>query len=1105
LASRASTTEFRVLGPFEVAERGEPLDVGVGKQRALLAVLVLSAGEVVSTDRLIDALWGDRPPASALNSVRVYVSHLRRTLGNGRLLTRGRGYLLTVEPEQVDLGRFERLVAEGREALAAGQAERAADVLQEALALWRGPALVDFASEPFAQGEIARLEELRVAALEERLEADLALAHHGELVPELEALVHTNPLRERLRAQLMLALYRSGRQAEALEAYRQARATLVGELGLEPGRRLQELERAILSQDPRLDPPARVAAQLRRARRRGGLLIAIGAGLLLAAAIAVVVIELTGGGSPGLGSAAENAVALIEADTIVADVPVGNGPTGVAVGEGAVWVTNAQDDSVARIDPRSSTVVDQIPLGSAPSGIAVGAGAVWVASSPEGTVSRLDPQTNTVVDRIAVGVTSTAVAFRGGEVWVTSTDERSVTRIDAASDRVIDTIPTGAVGRGIAIGAGSVWVTDELTGSVVRIDPASGKVVRTVNVGNGPTGIAFGAGSLWVANSLDGTVSRIDPKTNTVTAMVSVGEGPGGIAAASDAVWVSVEFSQSIVRIDPAEDRVVERILVGNRPKGLAVAEDRVWFAVQPSGAGHRGGRLVVAKFPIGSIDPADAGRSLSNVYDGLLGAAQRGGSEGTQIVPNLAASLPVVTAGTTYAFQLRRGVHYSDGTPVRASDFQRAFERLFRTRAGIAGWFLSLVGGDVCERRPRRCDLSRGVVTDDATGTIVLHLRHPDGEFLFNLLGNPAPIPPGTPDRLVRTRPVPSTGPYMIASYVPGRTLKLVRNPYFRVWSKTARPDGFPDEIEFRLRLSTGTAVTERAVTAVERGQVDVALGVPAERLQEVKTRYASQLHLDPLVATHFIFLNTTLPPFDDVRVRRALNYAVDRAAVAKAQGGPEVARPTCQLRPPSVAGYRPYCPYTIDPSPTGEWKAPDLVRARRLVAASGTAGMKVTVWTMPARAPATREVVSALKRLGYRARLKQIKAIDYFPRVLDRKTRVQAAMSGLVGGPGSPPSSFLPLLTCNSIRPTGPQWENPSFFCNRRIDARIRRALRIQATDRDAAVHLWVGIERELVDQAPWVPLYTPRPADFVSKRVRNYQYNPELGILLDQLWVR
>jgi YVTN family beta-propeller protein len=1099
-----------------------------GRQgRLVFAYLVAEEGRPVPHDELAEAVWGDAPPATWEKALSVVVSKLRALLaqhGVGNVLTGAFGcYRLNLPA-----GTWVDVVA-AADAAREAEAALAGDDLEQAKAL--AGQVASTARRPFLPGEAGEWVEAKRRELADVLRRALAClsdaclrsGDEAEAAKWAEEMVAVEPFREVGYRRLMEAHAAAGNRAEALRVYERCRRLLAEELGAYPSpeteasyrqlleappteARARALKTAVVS-TPESEPASAARAPLsRRSRRRGAL--AIGGSLLLAAAIAVPVIEFTGGGSPGLGSAAENAVALIKADTnrLVADVPVGNGPTSIAVADDAVWVTNAQDGSVARIDPETTSVVAHIPVGSQPSGIGVGGGAVWVASSLDGTVMRIDSETNAVVQTERDIVTPTAVAAGFGSVWVTSADERSVKRIDGTSGHVIETIPTGAVGRGIAIGAGSVWVSDESSGRVVRIDPTSGNVVRTVNVGNGPTGIAFGAGSVWVANSLDGTVSRIDPKTNTVTAMVSVGEGPGGIAAASDAVWASVELSQSIVRIDPAKDRVVERIPVGNRPKGLAVAEDRVWFAVQPSGAGHRGGRLVVAKFPIGSIDPADAGRSLGNVYDGLLGAAQRGGSEGTQIVPNLAASLPVVTAGgTRYAFQLRRGVHYSDGTPVRASDFRRAFERLFRVRAFPAAWFLSLVGGDVCERRPRRCDLSRGVVTDDATGTIVLHLRQPDGEFLFNLLGNPAPIPPGTPDRLVRTRPVPSTGPYMIASYVPGRTLKLVRNPYFRVWSKTARPDGFPDEIEFKLRLSTGTAVTERAVTAVERGQVDVAMGVPAERLQEVKTRYASQLHLDPLVATHFIFLNTTLPPFDDVRVRRALNYAVDRAAVAKAQGGPEVARSTCQLRPPSVAGYRPYCPYTIDPSPTGEWKAPDLVRARRLVAASGTAGMKVTVWTMPARAPATREVVSALKRLGYQARLKQIEAIDYFPKVLDRKTRVQAAMSGLVGGPGSPPSSFLPLLTCNSIRPTGPQWENPSFFCNRRIDARIGRALRIQATDRDAAVHLWVGIERELVDQAPWVPLYTPRPADFVSKRVRNYQYNPELGILLDQLWVR
>ena len=231
------TFQFRRLGPFEVSEHGRLLDVGSGKQRALLALLVLRAGEVVSTDHLIDALWDERAPASAPNSVHIYVSRLRKALGNGRLQTRGHGYVLALEPDELDLSRFERLLGEGRDLLAAGEAERAARTLRAALALWRGAPLSDFTSEPFAQGEIARLEELHLAALEDRIEADLALRRHAELVPELEALVRQHPLRERLRAQLMLALYRSGRQAEALAAYQQARRTLADELGLEPAER----------------------------------------------------------------------------------------------------------------------------------------------------------------------------------------------------------------------------------------------------------------------------------------------------------------------------------------------------------------------------------------------------------------------------------------------------------------------------------------------------------------------------------------------------------------------------------------------------------------------------------------------------------------------------------------------------------------------------------------------------------------------------------------------------------------------------------------------------------------------------------------------------
>jgi DNA-binding SARP family transcriptional activator len=258
--------EFRALGPLEVADRGKALPLGGGRQRALLAVLLLHAGQTVSTDRLIDELWGADPPGSALNSVHVYVSQLRKTLGDGRIVTRGHGYALEVGEDELDVRRFERLFREGRELLSKDPQE-ASSTLSVALACWRGPALAEFASEEFAQDEIRRLEELRLAALEEKNEAELALGGAARLVSELETLVAANPLRERLRGQLMLALYRSGRQADALAAYREGRRRLVEELGLEPGPELRDLETAILNQDPVLQASAPAAE--RESRQRG--------------------------------------------------------------------------------------------------------------------------------------------------------------------------------------------------------------------------------------------------------------------------------------------------------------------------------------------------------------------------------------------------------------------------------------------------------------------------------------------------------------------------------------------------------------------------------------------------------------------------------------------------------------------------------------------------------------------------------------------------------------------------------------------------------------------------------------------------------------------
>jgi YVTN family beta-propeller protein len=1105
-----------------------------GRQgRLLFAYLVAEQGRPVPRDELAETIWEEALPATWDKALTGLVSKLRALLvqhgvdGVGTLTGAFGCYRLELpEGSWVDVVAAEHALHEAESALALGDLEKAKDAARLSESLVRQP-FVPGDEGAWVEGKRRELAEARARALSVLADACLRTGEPRAAAKWAEQAIALEPFRESGYRRLMEAHVAAGDRAEALRVYERCRRLLAEELGAYPSPETGSIYRALLdspSIEPRpLDtatalaalsdgkPEARGRAALRLlgTHKPTALLVTTGAALIAAATIAVI--ELTGAGARGLTSAAANSAAVIDTNSnrLVSDVSLGAGSTSIAAGEGAVWATSEQERAVLRVDP-GSTSVQRIPVGGDPSGIAVGAGAVWVANSLDGTVMRIDPSTNRVVQTIPVGVTPNAVVFARGALWVTSADDRSLNKIDPVSGHVVKSIPTGALGRGIAVGAGSVWVTDELSRSIVRVDPGSGRVVHTVTVGNGPTAIAFGASSVWVVNSLDGTVMRIDPQTNTVTATTAVGEGPNGIAADADAVWVSSEFSQAIVHIDPATADVEKRIPVGNRPEGLAVFGSQVWAAVQPSGAGHRGGRLVVLVPPnpggSASIDPsfwnwAGTIAALSPVYDGLVDVARRGGSEGTQIVPNLATSLPVITAGeTTYAFQLRRGIRYSNGALVKASDFLRAFERPFRGRSPAVQLFPTLVGADACKRRPRSCDLGQGVRTDDASGTIVFHLRRPDPDFLGNLVGW-APIPPGTPNRDLGTRPIPSTGPYKIASYVPNRELTLVRNPYFHVWSRIASPDGFPDQIVTRFSVEPSATVA-----AVERGQADLAFVTPDTRPEELEARYPSRLHPHPEQATVFLFLNTRLPPFNDVRVRRALNLAVDRAAVATSLGGPQLAQVTCQLRAPGTVGFRRYCPYTADPDRTGVWKARDLARARRLVAASGTAGMKVTVWSSPNYwEPAAREAVSTLKELGYRARLGLARDLDaLLVKEGDAKThRVHAGMVGWYAIPRTP-SSIPATLTCDSIRP-GNENLNPSFLCDRRVDAQIQRALKLQITDPDAAVRVWARVENDLVDLAPWVPLVTPWSADLVSKRVGNYQYNAAARILFDQLWVR
>jgi DNA-binding SARP family transcriptional activator len=341
--------EFLLLGPVEATIDGAPVSLPAAKPRALLALLLLNANRVVSTGQLVDELWGERPPETATKALQGYVSQLRKALGADRVLTKPPGYSLRVGDGELDVDRFEQLVSEGRELLATDP-KAASKRLREALALWRGPPLAEF-TEPFARDAGARLEDSRLAALEDRIEADLALGRHATLVPEVEDLVAREPLRERPRGQLMLALYRSGRQADALDLYRRTRETLIDELGIEPSPALQELERRILRQDPELEAGRQSLAVVEGTstfvRRRPQLLVV--AALVIAAAAAVLAVLTLTGGSSGSSDKGELRSFVDKLENFLVQSQDGRRTVAAAIG-GAVSCKLTPDAALASLD-----------------------------------------------------------------------------------------------------------------------------------------------------------------------------------------------------------------------------------------------------------------------------------------------------------------------------------------------------------------------------------------------------------------------------------------------------------------------------------------------------------------------------------------------------------------------------------------------------------------------------------------------------------------------------------------------------------------------------------------------------------------------------------
>jgi YVTN family beta-propeller protein len=914
--------QFRVLGPVEVCDDRRSLPVGGPKQRALLADLVLNAGNIVPTARLIDDLWGDAPPQTAGHTVETYVARLRRVLRDGSrpavLLTKPPGYVLDVGPDHVDAFRFERLVKDGSAAAGRGDHEQASALLRAALALWRGQALADIDDMPFAQGAARRLDNQYLLALERRIESDLELGQAQDLVPELETLVAGHPYHEPFHRQLMLALYRSGRQAEALAVFGRARGLLDAELGIEPGPELRRMEQAILRQDPELARPrARqshhpapaepappgapfIMSLPRRSRPHRRALIAAGLALVVAAAVGVPLAlraHKAGADIPGGGIGVLSA----SGTAVTSALAMSSAPGSLAAGGGSVWATSPDGNVVYRINPATQAITQTIGVGAGPAGIAYSGGDVWVANSSVGTVSRIGSSVGQVVQTIGTGSEPTGVAAGLGAVWVTDPVGSTVSRIDPASGRLTQTIGLASAPYGVAIGAGSVWVTSPRGNSVTRIDPVTGQPVQTVSVGADPVAIAYGSGSVWVANRLDSTVSRIDPGTGAVTATIPVGNGPSALAVAATGVWVANAAASTVVRINPASSDVASSLRIGAPALAVTVAGGVPWVG---TGVGyssrHRGGTLrLLSSGWFGSIDPAlgypNAPPVVSEAtYDTLVTFQRTGGSGGLQLVPDLALAIPSPQAGgTQYTFVLRPGLRYSNGTPVRPQDFRYALERVFELNPAARSFFAGLLGVAAC-RSGSPCDLSRAITVDDHARAVTFHLAVPDGDFLYKLaFPFTAPVPASVPARDVGANPVPGTGPYMITRYVPGREVDLARNPEFRPWSAAAQPGGYPDRIVWRIGL---TPAQEAA--AIEANRADWMLD-PPPNVAGLIARYGSQVHINPLPGISYLAFNVTVPPFNDLKVRQAVSLAANRNQAVSALGGPDAAQPSCQLLP--------------------------------------------------------------------------------------------------------------------------------------------------------------------------------------------------------------
>ena len=839
--------------------------------------------------------------------------------------------------------------------------------------------------------------------------------------------------------------------------------------------------------------------ELRRKRRRmyaGSALIGV-----MAAAVAIPIFAFGQGGAEGSFAVEGNAVAEIDpaSNSVVDSVSVGARPDQIAAGAGSLWVANLDDQSVSRVDPVGRRVTRTFSVLDTPTGLAASDDAVWAVGSmplrPFVSVRRIDPQFGTISERTQIGNVeeggSGSVAVRESAVWV-APSTGLLSRLSPRSGEVVRRIDPNAGPSRIAIGPDAIWFTDAGAKTVVRLDPTG--LLTPIAVGHAPEGIAVGAGAVWVTDTLDDSVVRINPATRAVTNTIPVGERPLGVTVGEGSVWVANSRDGTVTRVDPVAGRAVETIEVGGSPQALAVANGHVWVTVQAAEradeevAALGGTARLEAERDVDYLDPAlaydlRAWQLLHATCARLLSYPDRAGQAGSQLKPEVAQSLPRLSRdGKTYTFTLREGFRFSppSNEPVTARTFKYTLERSLSPKlngpARQNGYLSDIVGAKAYTEG--KAQHISGLVASGNTLRVRLLAPAPD---FVSRVAMPffCAVPIDTPHDPRGVRLVPSAGPYYVASYTPDQRIVLKQNPNYT----GSRPHKLG-----RIEVDVGVS-REKTIERVEAGEADYALdGVTESQAAKIAARYGpgsqaartgrQQYFVNAQPALSFIVLNTNRPLFRDRRLRKAVNYAIDRRALARIGNpfSPLPGRPTDQYLPPGLPGFTDARLYSL---------SPDLRRARQLAGSKRRSAVLYVCNISPCDRIG-QVIKENLAAIGIEVQVKAISDASFFARLGKKDEPYDLAPTGW-GTDYPDPAQFLNTLLLGGMLPP---LDDPESV------RKLERAARLSGPARYLA---YGKLDADLArNAAPWVAIGNFSGRDFFSARMGCQVFEPTSGFM-------